>query len=240
MFFSMITPAHGQAEQAVLARLKGAYCDHQWLWQFFPTPEGSPRDFLFRRAEVDGLPRFYVVSARPPTTVVPGWDVQTRSYAPQLATGSRLRFELRVNPVITRRGGAANDTKRRKSVRHDVVMHAKRRLLDERGLRSWKDWHSDDKPALYALVYSSCRDWLMERAERAGFELDEPALSVDGYTQHSERRPRGKEAEELQFSTVDFSGTLTVTNPENFRQALFQGLGHAKAFGCGLLLIRRL
>ena len=41
------------------------------------------------------------------------------------------------------------------------------------------------------------------------------------------------------FSTVDFSGELQVTDVQKFEQALFQGIGRAKAFGYGLLVIRR-
>ena len=48
------------------------------------------------------------------------------------------------------------------------------------------------------------------------------------------RDPTGK----LQFTTVDFGGQLTVTDGRAFATALVGGIGHAKAFGCGLLLVR--
>lgn len=44
----------------------------------------------------------------------------------------------------------------------------------------------------------------------------------------------------FRFSTVDFSGERTVTDPGLFGTALPTGIGHAKAFGCGLLLVRPL
>ncbi|WP_308340124.1 type I-E CRISPR-associated protein Cas6/Cse3/CasE [Thiolapillus sp.] len=34
-------------------------------------------------------------------------------------------------------------------------------------------------------------------------------------------------------------GSLTVTEPDAYLATLKQGLGRAKAFGCGLMLIRR-
>ena len=40
-------------------------------------------------------------------------------------------------------------------------------------------------------------------------------------------------------STLDFSGLLTVTAPEKFLSALYGGIGPAKGFGCGLLLVKR-
>jgi CRISPR system Cascade subunit CasE len=36
---------------------------------------------------------------------------------------------------------------------------------------------------------------------------------------------------------VDFSGELTVVDPVTFGFALQNGIGRAKAFGCGLLLV---
>ena len=44
----------------------------------------------------------------------------------------------------------------------------------------------------------------------------------------------------MRFSTVDFSGELSVVGPAAFGEALRDGIGHAKAFGRGLLLVRRL
>jgi CRISPR system Cascade subunit CasE len=38
---------------------------------------------------------------------------------------------------------------------------------------------------------------------------------------------------------VDVSGLLTVIHPVHFLATLCGGLGHAKGFGCGLMLIRR-
>ena len=51
-------------------------------------------------------------------------------------------------------------------------------------------------------------------------------------TQH-----RGRKAE-IQFSTVDFGGELAVKDAVRLTEALCAGVGRAKAFGCGLLLVR--
>jgi len=185
-----------------------------------------PRDFLFRRRDLGEIPRFYVVSKRPPLTQSTAWNVRTRDYAPAPEAGARLRFDLRANPVVT-----PHDGKRR---RHDVVMQEKKRLLKERGLARWQDWQDDDKPALYALVREACGAWLRSRASRLGFAVDEESLAVDSYQQRSEKDGR------LCFSTVDFSGELTVIDSTAFAVVLREGIGHAKAFGCGLMLVRRL
>lgn len=226
MYFSVITPRAGQERIAAHELIEGSYGEHQWLWRFFPATQGSPRDFLFRRADLGDVPRFYVLSKRSPVRIGEAWNIQSRQYAPQLEIGDELLFELRANPVVT-------ITQDGKSRRHDVVMQEKKRLILARGLARWDDWQGDDKPGMYELTRSSCAKWLEDRAGRLGFEVDPHSLSVEAYQQH-----RGKK-DALRFSTVDFSGVLTVLAPDTFANALFDGIGHAKAFGCGLLLIRR-
>lgn len=226
MFFTLVTPSPGREHEAAQQRATGPYSEHQWLWRFFPTDEGLPRDFLFRRMDTDGLPRFYLVSKRSPQALNDAWRVQTREYAPRLPAGTPLHFDLRANPVVTISGNG-------KSSRHDVVMHEKKRLLTERGLARWEEWKEDEKPALYQLASDACRQWLVARCPRLGFEIVEERLLVEGYAQHAEKKGR------LRFSTVDFSGVLRVTDPVAFADTLVLGVGHAKAFGCGLLLVRK-
>jgi len=43
----------------------------------------------------------------------------------------------------------------------------------------------------------------------------------------------------ITFSTLDFSGILGVTDPGQFRNTLFNGIGPAKGFGCGLMMVKR-
>ena len=57
---------------------------------------------------------------------------------------------------------------------------------------------------------------------------------MDDYQQRSGQKGQ------MRFSTVDFSGELSVVGPAAFGEALRDGIGHAKAFGRGLLLVRRL
>lgn len=235
MYFSLVTPEPGLERDAAHEWLQGAYSEHQLLWRFFPSPHGTRRDFLFRRRDIDGVPRFYVVSERKPEAPHSAWHVQTRSYMPDLAEGTRLNFELRANPVIAR--GTEGRGKR-----HDVVMDEKKRLLAARGLTDWAAWtpgrktangEHDPRPELAELVARSCTAWLEARAERYGFTLDSASLRIEGYMQH------GGKKDQLRFSTVDFNGALVVTHRERFAKALKFGIGRAKAFGCGLLLVRR-
>ncbi|WP_157269544.1 type I-E CRISPR-associated protein Cas6/Cse3/CasE [Azohydromonas aeria] len=230
-YFSVLMPEEGRERAAAQAWLDGAYAEHQWLWKLFAAPEGVPRDFLYRRRDVRGWPRFHLLSQRAPGPAPDGWQLQTAVYDPDVRPGDRFRFELRANPTIMHK--AEGD---RRSKRHDVVMDAKRQLLAARGLQRWRDWSDDDpdKPSLYTLVQQHCGAWLRQRAGRNGFELDEDTLSIEAFEQHEHKRGA------LRFTSVDFSGELTVTDAEAFGAVLRNGLGHAKAFGCGLLLVRRI
>lgn len=226
MYFSLITPAPGHERDAAHDWARGAYEAHQWLWRFMPAPPGTPRRFLFRRRDVEGLPRFYVVSEREPSAPTANWQVHSKPYSPELQAGDRLAFDLRANPVVTTRNAAG------KAMRHDVVMQAKTQLLQARGLSRWAEWSTPDRPALPDLVQRSCSEWLQKRCDALGAIVDLESLRVEGYEQH-----RGKSGH-LRFSTVDFSGHLQVRDAAALRYALFNGVGHAKAFGCGLLLVR--
>ena len=265
MYFSLITPMPGAEREAAMQWAKSPYGDHQWIWRFLVAAPGTARDFLFRRRDGEGsMPGFYVVSARKPQSFSDAWQVQSRDYDPQLQEGQRLNFELRANPVkqlkvmrspeqlkefMTRRkkeGLSEKETKRRIYV--DVVMHEKKRLLVKHAYKKWADWPDTDetKPALYELVQASCLDWLEHGAEQAGFRVptrelhDEQgvrivkSVRVDGYTQHRDER------KDIRFSTVDFTGELEIFNVGAFRRTLLKGIGHAKSFGCGLLLVRRI
>jgi CRISPR system Cascade subunit CasE len=150
------------------------------------------------------------------------WRIDHQRYEPKLSTGARLQFSLRVNPVITR----VNKQGRR----HDVVMDLKKRC-------GYADLTQFDRPLLAELVQEAGVKWLVQRAKKLGFSFSPDEVRVDGYRQHT-LFSRGRK---IRFSTLDFNGVLQIAEPDIFIQkALFQGLGSAKAFGCGLMLVKRI
>jgi len=218
MYLSRLTLLDHPDLGALLARLGDAYREHQMLWQLFESDRDATRDFLYRREVHQGRPRYFLLSHRPPVNDLGLWRIDPpKAFAPRLQTGQRLAFSLRVNPVISRDGK-----------RHDVVMDYKRNM-------GWKNMPPTKRPPLQQIICEAGSDWLLQRAERHGFEIDSKSLRVEGYQQHQSRR--GKRT--IRFSTLNFTGLLRVTNPEMFTQALETGIGPAKAFGCGLMLIRR-
>ncbi|MDT0529167.1 type I-E CRISPR-associated protein Cas6/Cse3/CasE [Micromonospora sp. DSM 115977] len=80
--------------------------------------------------------------------------------------------------------------------------------------------------------------WLASRAARNGFAL---ATQQDGrpnlrlHRRQTQTFRRGMGA--VTLTTVTYDGILHVTDADAFRRALTSGIGHAKAYGCGLLTL---
>ena len=239
-----------EALRAVLAQDGGVRTatTHHMIWTLFADAADRKRDFLWREAE-PGL--FYLLSARPPEDARGLFHLDPpKRFAPQLAPGDRLSFVLRANATVARKVGP-DDARGRRS---DVVMDAIRAATGrERAAARAR-----------ALAPAAC-GWLARQGEAHGFalvprparaewdELAEPADSesvsmadagaeaeravrVLGYqTLRIERR--GGAA--MRVGVLDVEGVLEVRDPARFTQALGNGFGRAKAFGCGLMLVRR-
>ena len=79
--------------------------------------------------------------------------------------------------------------------------------------------------------------WLKSRAERNGFILDEGSFGVVGTGQARFWKRGEKDPVTLGLSV--FEGELEVSDRELFVKALTQGIGRAKAYGCGLLTVAK-
>jgi CRISPR system Cascade subunit CasE len=44
----------------------------------------------------------------------------------------------------------------------------------------------------------------------------------------------------LKLEEKDFEGKLKIVDADRFKKELFQGVRSAKAFGCGLMLVKRI
>lgn len=226
MFFSRLTfNPLVNAQQLAQTLLQDTYREHQALWQLFDTDPDASRDFLYRQVIENGRIKYYVLSERQPVDRSGMWLVDTpKRYDPKLVKGQKLFFTLRANPVVT------VVTTEGKKLRHDVVMNTKKQM-------GFDTLPPVDRPLLQQLIQDSCMPWLQARAESNGFSIEPDQVVVDGYQQHESFAKQQKRS--VRYSTVDFQGILTVTDPERFRKALFSGIGKAKAFGCGLLLVKR-
>lgn len=223
------------------------YRQHQTLWKLFDVPrneKSTNAEFLFRAEQQDGMPVFYVLSRRALEDHTGLWRIEPKRYAPEIREGDRLSFKLRVNPIVIKKvdrsvleGDAwhASRTVRgdeqknltKKRVRHDVVMDAKHRM-------NWKFLSENERPSLAHLAHEAGILWLRGREPRVGCRFEEEMLRVDGYRPWRQFNGKG-----IALSTLDFEGRLMVSDAEKFKNVLIHGIGPAKAFGCGLMLVRR-
>ncbi len=81
--------------------------------------------------------------------------------------------------------------------------------------------------------------WLKQKGERHGFRLLRVTVSEPQRYRIWKQRvsKKGDSAPPITLFTVRFDGVLQITDPEAFAQALRQGIGPSKAFGCGLLSV---
>ncbi len=108
-------------------------------------------------------------------------------------------------------------------------------------LRQSMQLHSKLERSIKAVVDDALEKWMIRQGERHGFSLakddnNQYKLQNSAYRWHSIKADKGKKSG---FCSVDFLGDLEVTDVEKFTKALFLGIGRAKAFGCGLMLVRR-
>jgi CRISPR system Cascade subunit CasE len=189
---------------------------HRLIWSLFADGPARRRDFLWRE-EAPG--RFMTLSSRPPVNVGDLFVLESKSFAPVLAPGDRLGFMLRANPVVAR-----TEARGQRGKRHDVVMDVLKPV--ERGHRA------EARPDA---VLTAGRAWLARQGAAHGFQ-PEGEVAVDGYDRVVIPRETGKPAI---FGVLDITGVLRVEDPMRFLAAQAAGFGRARAFGCGLMLIRR-
>ena len=206
------------------------HASHRLVWTLFADAADRTRDFLWRESEPG---TFYFLSQRPPEDRHNLFDVDAaKAFAPELRAGDVLRFSLRANATIARRA-EGNGAGRVRGKPSDVVMDALYRVPKGR----------ERAEARRDAIHSAGRSWLSARGATNGFRLMDsdpstaPAVScVTGY-----RVVRlDHRGDAMRIGVIDFDGVLVVDDPVRLIESIGQGFGRAKAFGCGLMMIRRL
>lgn len=208
-------------DRAALAR-RSLYEAHRALWDVFSDGPDRKRDFLYRELD-PGV--FLTVSRREPPAAWNGLNrLDVKPYAPRLRAGERVLFSLRANPVRKTRDEAG------RQVRHDIVQDLRTRLMAGGALK-------EDLPPRLDLAERAAADWLAARGESLGLAPEKGTVLVEAYENQRFRKTR--DGREVVVSMLDMRGFAAVADPEALRRALFEGVGPAKAYGCGLLLVRR-
>jgi CRISPR system Cascade subunit CasE len=188
------------------------------VWTLFADRADRRRDFLWRE---DYAGRFYVLSSRPPQDNHQLFTVETKAFEPALSTGDRLVFSLRANATVTRPRG---DSKRA-GKRDDIVMAALKAIPSGGRAEARKE-----------LIRREGLAWLRRQSLAAGFDFTDRDVEIDAY------RPltiRGDGKNALRLSFIELDGRLTVRDPGLFVSKVASGFGRGRAFGLGLMLIRR-
>lgn len=142
----------------------------------------------------------------------PDWDsTEYQPFLDMLDTGQVWRFRVTANPVrvLARTPG---DTRRRGRISPHVT--------------------ADQQ-----------RDWLIKSGPTWGFNVpshDSFGVQAEVRDRHTVRFGRGSaEASRstVSLSRASFTGLLTIEDPDALRLALVEGMGRAKAYGCGLMTL---
>ena len=197
------------------------YTWHKMLWQCYPNaPDRTRTDigFLTRIDQLEGAYRFWIMArekpARPPWCPSEGFAVKEISSA--FLSHGQYAFDLKVNPVkakVQREGGKplykANG--KRKSGKR-VPLTKKEELMQ----------------------------WLFRKAEKGGFRIaDTECLEISPMVEsHFRKKDKTYNKEYAAYhGGVQFRGILEVTDQRSFEETYYAGVGSAKGFGFGLLLL---
>lgn len=213
----------------VIAELEDAYQMHRTLSAAFTqgaSDEEGTKVLLEARPlfRVDETPQGKVLllvqsQAEPSWSHLEGRNYlleapQSMCFNPSLEPGQMLGFRLRANP--TKANASNRSEKRQRGKRVGLFTDADR------------------------------RNWLLRQAQRCGFDI-----SVVGKTKADDSvydfrlkdentiSTKSKSGSTATFSAAVFEGRLVVRDKSTLESALANGIGPAKAFGFGLLSLRR-
>jgi CRISPR system Cascade subunit CasE len=196
---------------------------HRLMWMLFADHADRRRDFLWRE---ESKGEFTILSAREPKATDLFSNLQVKPFAPDLTLGDKLHFKLRLN-ATRRKGKSAGEYA---GNRVDIVMDVLHKIPKEERAEKRMD-----------IAQAECEKWLQTHSERHGFTLK--SCHVDDYSVFAlpPKKPKHKTSrkKQPQFGILDVQGQLEIRDNEAFNTMLFHGLGRAKAYGCGLMLIRR-
>jgi CRISPR system Cascade subunit CasE len=201
------------ADTAISIGATDSYGWHKRLWDCFPGESDCKRDFLTRIDPLEGSFRIWAIAHRKPTR--PAWcpneNFALKEIAPSFLSHRYYAFDLRANPIKTQtQRGPNGETLLRKDGKRKQGKRVP--LTRKEDLRAWID----------------------RKGATKGFRiLDDKPLEIGPMvvTHFS------KKNQFAYHGGVQFRGVLEVTDSTQFVEAYYSGIGSAKSFGFGLLLI---
>lgn len=209
-FLAPYTP-DGFPEQRHLSDKKKTEVDQAILKQVH-SQRGNDSGFLFRiDPHFNGHAVILVQSA-----IEPDWRYAFHNACYLLAAPPEVKF---YNPCFTKG----------QRLRFRLVVNPTRRLS-----KNSPDVKKESIGKRVPVSTDKFHEWLVRRAEGAGFLIDEKSITVQpGYIYINKSR----DAKGQRLRSVSYEGISEVADPIIFKETLVHGIGPGKAFGFGLLSV---
>ncbi|MBR6586914.1 MAG: type I-E CRISPR-associated protein Cas6/Cse3/CasE [Kiritimatiellae bacterium] len=208
---TFLSQAEVCGEKAFKLGLVDPYQMHKRIWETLPHDPNATRDFLFRSDVSNGAVRILLLSERIPISNC-NMQWRTTELSPAFLSHGAYRFRLRANPA-------------RRCKTYDL----------ERG---------EAKHRRFALLgKDDVQNWFLRKFSDAGCEIrrivEEGNKILDLETKPPKRIHFSKGAQNKGvIYSADASGTILVHDEIAFRKAFDAGIGPAKGFGFGLLMLQ--
>ncbi len=213
------------AETARAEGISDSYAWHKRLWECYPDTPDAKRDFLTRIDQLEGAFRLWILARRKPMRPLwcPPDGFALKEIAASFLSHRYYAFDLQANPVktIVQRGPNGETLLRANGKRKNGKRVP---LVKPDELRAW-------------LIHKGkvrCRDKDTGLDVPGGFRIvEEKPLEISPMVENHFR----KKGQSGYHGGVQFRGILEVTDPERFIETYHSGIGSAKSFGFGLLLL---
>lgn len=163
-------------------------------------------------------------NASPTVYEIVEWGRTASKPMPKMfSEGEEYKFELRTSPVIRK---ASHSEKWNKGQEIDIFLSKVWELNDEK--------EKIDRGTVY-------KEWLDEHFKRKNCadlcEIKIKRFSIERMSRRNHKQQRKMSI--IQRPDVTFNGRLKITDPDNFKNLLYQGIGRHKSFGYGMLKLRK-
>ena len=194
-------------------RIRDSYDWHQMAWKAFSDQGLQEREFLTRLDEKEEGYRLLIVSTVAPQK--PDWCPTDCFQCKPIPDGFLKHKDYRFNLL-------ANPTKK-------VIDPQKQQVATPEG----KILRNKNSKRIPLVCREDLVQWIQRKGENGGFEVDPETLKTIPHRREyfSKKGHRGV------HSAIEFQGTLRVTDSQKFHDTFYKGIGSAKAFGFGLLLL---
>lgn len=215
-----------------------------------PKPKRREAGFLFR-IERDGSPRILVQSVERPNwkyafqnaPYLLSGESQVRQFDPAPRRDQHYRFRLLAN-VVTSKSVVHPDGKTR-TTRAGLTISRRRRTevaVRPQPVPDPLPVDPIERERVLLARWEPWRSWLHHAGQERGFCLEESSSLLMGAIHTSVCNPNKdpdpssqEKPTEKRYNAGLFDGVLVCTDADRLRDAIVDGIGHAKAFGFGLL-----